>query len=698
MVAGLGSVERRRRRRHGPPVWAGRALRLLSQLRLSLQTAFAALATVSACAIAPLTHANAECEGAPAVKWELLTTAYDRQAEARQRDQRRAGLVRLYLGVDVEGFVVDDIEVFVDGEPWISRQYSALDGQALQKGGWDLVGSDVWTGSQRTLKAIASGRFPNSSTEERFSVAFESRLPEASEAVSLVLSIEGIAQEIPTVETVAPIVATETVPVAGEPLIYGAPDGSGAGASQYKPGTERDPQVRHARFLLDVGDALGAAYALMDAARHEAASKQNAYKMTMAGVQAALSMARGVDATLASADTEAWKETYERIQLALAEDAFHAGRLEEATTRLERVGAKGAIPLGAKASMLRARLALARAQYQQAILALEAIPAKGRTPFEAYNLAIAEILADQTRSGLKGLSAIGALRGEDKAERALRDKANLERALHYFELGRRSEALTAVKSVSLQGPYASRALLATGWMVLADKGPQADGSLASLTRWLTGSANEPSATPSREDMREALRYWDALVQRDMADPVVQSGALASAFVLEQLGLLEQALARYQEAADALWATGRRLQGSLADLRGEAFYSTIAETGDPAHLGRFWSVRGIPDVAASYWLPEVLASTRFQDRLRGYRDLEKLGAQLRAASDAPATQADEQLLTRAKATGGACLAEIRDDLVEAVRHRQRQVKANLARAHLAIARVTEGMIANKGAGG
>lgn len=628
-----------------------------------------------------------------------MTRAYEQQAEARRQAQQSAVPLSLYLGVNVEDFVVEDVTVSVDGNTGLSKQYSDVAAQALQEGGWDRLQSGAFSDLPLALRATVGGRFRSRRADETFTVKFDSRLPETSEPLSLVLLIEGVKKEIPTRETVAPIVAAETFPVAGDPRIYGDPGRPVAGTSQYVPGMEQDPRVRHARFLLGVGDAMGAAFSLMEAARYGAAQKQDSYQWVAASVKASLSMAQSVDAIFASVDTSARQAEYETVQLALATDALNAGRLKAAATRLERVGANGSGRLQDKANMLRARLALALGENERAVLALKAIPEKRRSLFAAYNLAVADIGAGQKHRGMEGLAEIGAFRGGDKAERALRDRANLALARHYFELGRRGDALRVVKTIPLQGPYASQALLATGWIVLADMEAegQSDESLASLTRWLTGNASKASATPSRDDMHEALRYWDALVERDMADPTVQAGSLASAFVLEQLGLFEQALSRYRQTAAALWDTGRSLQSGLEDLRGTAFYTTIARTGDTKRLGRFWSMRGLPDVAASYWLPQALADARFQETFQDYRDLEMLASTVRAAHGESLVAAEVQLLQRAQAVGEACLETLRGNLIQEVRDRQRRVKKNLVRAHLAIARVTERLITNQRSG-
>jgi len=155
--------------------------------------------------------------------------------------------------------------------------------------------------------------------------------------------------------------------------------------------------------------------------------------------------------------------------------------------------------------------------------------------------------------------------------------------------------------VSLEGPFSNKALLGVGW-------------------------SDAEAT----DYRAALAPWLALRERSLLDSAVQESLLAVPYAYAQLGANKQAADHYVDAIEAFSSEIVRLTASIDSIeKGELITELLGERLTQANeaSGWYWRLERIPDSVESRYLYELLASNRFQEGLKNYRDLKQVNRNL-----------------------------------------------------------------------
>ncbi len=268
--------------------------------------------------------------------------------------------------------------------------------------------------------------------------------------------------------------------------------------------------------------------------------------------------------------------------------------------------------------------------------------------YARYNLGVALIRGGDTARGGAMLDALGRAPAENEEYRALRDKVNV--ALGYAALreGRAADARSALQRVRLQGAQSTRALLGFGWAALA--------------------LGEP---------RQALVPWTELLGREAGDAAVLEARLAVPHAQAELGARGQALASYESALAAYADEDRRLDESIAAIRGgQLVEGLLARNPDDADTRR--GIETLPPLPHAHHLTAVLAEHGFQQAWRNLRDLrflaerlaawqEKLGL-YREMLDTRRTAYAERLprvLERSRSLGLAPLQQQRDALADSL---------------------------------
>lgn len=226
--------------------------------------------------------------------------------------------------------------------------------------------------------------------------------------------------------------------------------------------------------------------------------------------------------------------------------------------------------------------------------------------FNHYNYAVALVRVGRNLEGLALLDEIGIINVQNKNEQALRDLANLQ--LGYAWLREQQGATTRpiFKRISLNGPYANKALLGLGWAMLAADGKPQEISFkrtlycrdieaghpdTSLLLFYSRSNNQCrknqtypfrvvhrfafEAETSNTRYARALKYWLPLTERDPTDSTVHEGLLATGLAYAQAGDTTRAEQAYLKALIAYKAQAKR-QEKLA--RALSFW-----TNDPSML-------------------------------------------------------------------------------------------------------------------
>ena len=279
------------------------------------------------------------------------------------------------------------------------------------------------------------------------------------------------------------------------------------------------------------------------------------------------------------------------------------GYLPEAEAALARI--LGELPenLEPERQMLRAQVLMEQGRFADALSALESWrrPGDAWVGYAKYNIGVSLVRLGQVEAGARVLDEVGQQGPENPAFDALRDKANVALGYAWLQAARPVEAKPSLQRVRLDGPFSNKALLGVGW---------SDAEVA--------------------DYRAALAPWLALRERSLLDSAVQESMLAVPYAFAQLGADKQAADHYVDAIEAFSSEIVRLTQSIDGIeQGELITELLGQHEDAANeaSGWYWRLERIPDSVESRYLYELLASNRFQEGLKNYRDLVALNRNL-----------------------------------------------------------------------
>jgi tetratricopeptide (TPR) repeat protein len=296
-------------------------------------------------------------------------------------------------------------------------------------------------------------------------------------------------------------------------------------------------------------------------------------------------------------------ELHDRAWFFLAKIWQQRGYLNEAEAALARITGELPDELEPERQMLYAQVLMEQGRFADALAALEAWrrPSDAWVGYAKYNIGVSLVRLGQVEAGAKVLDEVGRLDPENPAFDALRDKANVALGYAWLQASRPVEAKPSLQRVRLNGPFSNKALLGVGWS-------DAEGA----------------------DYRAALAPWLALRERSLLDSAVQESLLAVPYAFAQLGADKQAADHYVDAIEAFSSEIVRLTSSIDSIeKGELITRLLGEREDVAKeaSGWYWRLEHIPDSVESRYLYELLASNRFQEGLKNYRDLLQLNRNL-----------------------------------------------------------------------
>ena len=279
------------------------------------------------------------------------------------------------------------------------------------------------------------------------------------------------------------------------------------------------------------------------------------------------------------------------------------GYLSEAEAALNRIVGELPEEIEPERRMLQAQVLMDQGRFAEALTALESWrrPSDAWVGYAKYNIGVALVRLGQVEAGARVLDEVGQLDPENPELDALRDKANVALGYAWLQAARPVEAKPSLQRVRLNGPFSNKALLGVGWS-------DAEGA----------------------DYRAALAPWLALRDRSLLDSAVQESLLAVPYAYAQLGADKQAADHYADAIAAFSGEIGRLTQSIESIEnGQLIASLLGERDDGGAdaSGWYWRLERIPDSIESRYLYELLASNRFQEGLKNYRDLLQLNRNL-----------------------------------------------------------------------
>lgn len=290
-------------------------------------------------------------------------------------------------------------------------------------------------------------------------------------------------------------------------------------------------------------------------------------------------------------------ELHDRAWFFLAKIWYQRGYLPEAESALARIRAELPEELEPDRLMLHAQILMEQGRFAEALAALQAWrrPSDAWIGYAKFNIGVSLVRLGQIEAGARVLDEVGQLDPSNPETQALRDKANV--ALGYAWLQAQQAALAKpplakppLQRVRLNGPFSNKALLGVGW-----------------------------ADAETQNHRAALAPWLELKNRSLLDSAVQESLLAVPYAFAQLGADAQAAEHYTSAIEAFATEIDRLSASIDAIgAGKLITDLLGQSTNTS--GWYWRLETVPDSLESRYLYEILATHRFQEGLKNYRDL------------------------------------------------------------------------------
>ncbi|RLA31721.1 MAG: hypothetical protein DRR11_10110 [Gammaproteobacteria bacterium] len=288
-------------------------------------------------------------------------------------------------------------------------------------------------------------------------------------------------------------------------------------------------------------------------------------------------------------------EIRDRTWFFLAKIWYQRGYLAEAQAALDKLQNKLDKPLEAERNMLQAQLLIDNRKHDQAIALLE--DWSGRNVWSNYakfNLGVAMVRNGDVNGAASVLNDVGTLRTSNEELNALRDKANLALGYAYLQDGQPNAAKAPLQRVRLEGPFSNKALLGFGW-----------------------------ADAENGNFERALVPWMALRNRDLLDSAVQESMLAIPYAMAMLDGVSQAADHYLNAIEAFYEETNRIDEAIVHIESGELLNQFLEQNPQATTGWYWTLEELPEGPDSRYLYHLLATHKFQEGIKNYRDLHYL---------------------------------------------------------------------------
>jgi len=292
-------------------------------------------------------------------------------------------------------------------------------------------------------------------------------------------------------------------------------------------------------------------------------------------------------------------EIRDRTWFFLAKIWYQRGYLAEAQVALDNLQNKLDKPLEAERNMLQAQLLIDNRKHDQAIALLK--DWSGRNVWSNYakfNLGVAMVRNGDVNGAASVLSEVGSLNSSNDELNALRDKANLALGYAYLQDGQPAAAKAPLQRVRLDGPFSNKALLGYGW-----------------------------ADAENGNFERALVPWMALRSRDLLDSAVQESMLAIPYAMAKLNGVSQAADHYLNAIEAFYEETNRIDEAIVHIESGEMLDQFLEKNPQATTGWYWTLEELPEGPDSRYLYHLLATHKFQEGIKNYRDLNYLNRNL-----------------------------------------------------------------------
>jgi hypothetical protein len=111
--------------------------------------------------------------------------------------------------------------------------------------------------------------------------------------------------------------------------------------------------------------------------------------------------------------------------------------------------------------------------------------------------------------------------------------------------------------------------------------------------------------------------------RDLLDSAVQESMLAIPYALAKLDSISQAADHYLNAIEAFYEETNRIDGAITHIESGALLNEFLLQDQNQTTGWYWKLDELPEGPESRYLYHLLATHKFQEGLKNYRDLNYL---------------------------------------------------------------------------
>lgn len=288
-------------------------------------------------------------------------------------------------------------------------------------------------------------------------------------------------------------------------------------------------------------------------------------------------------------------EIRDRTWFFLAKIWQQRGYLAESQRALDNIENELPELLEAERHMLQAQLHIDNSQHDKAIAVLQDWRRNDAwSNYAKFNLGVAMVRSGRVNEASVLLDDLGQLDPLNEEMSSLRDKSNLALGYAYLQDGQPQAAKSPLNRVRLEGPFSNKALLGIGW-----------------------------ADAENENFRRALVPWMELRGRDLLDSAVQESMLAIPYALAKLDSISQAADHYLNAIEAFYEETNRIDAAIVNIESGQLLSEFLDQDQYQTTGWYWKLEELPEGPESRYLYHLLATHKFQEGLKNYRDLHYL---------------------------------------------------------------------------
>lgn len=289
------------------------------------------------------------------------------------------------------------------------------------------------------------------------------------------------------------------------------------------------------------------------------------------------------------------RDIRDRTWFFLAKIWHQRGYLTESQGALNNISEELPERLEAERHMLQAQLHIDQSQHDEAIAVLEDWPRRDSwANYAQFNLGVAMVRSGRVNEAADILDELGEIEPLNEEMSSLRDKANLALGYAYLQDDQPQAAKRPLNRVRLEGPFSNKALLGIGW-----------------------------ADAENENYRRALVPWMELRNRNLLDSAVQESMLAIPYAMAELESISQAADHYLNAIEAFYEETNRIDTAIVNIESGDLLNEFLEQDQHKTTGWYWKLESLPDGPESRYLYHLLATHKFQEGLKNYRDLNYL---------------------------------------------------------------------------